>query len=32
MAGLGGAGAALYHTGIESVWQCNFSKLGRKVV
>jgi hypothetical protein len=32
MSGLGGAGAELYHTGIETVWSCNFSKPGRNVV
>jgi len=32
MSGRCGAGAELYHTGIEAVWSRNFSKLDRNVV
>jgi hypothetical protein len=32
MSGRGGAGAELYHTGIEAAWECNFSKLYCNVV
>jgi hypothetical protein len=32
MSGRRGARAELYHTGIETVWSCNFSKLGHNVV